>query len=250
MGKTHEALERAQKEFQKSLLERPHEPRKPLLVKESKHFPMQAQAPAERFHELKTRLIARFSEGSIKTIMFTSTAHGSGSSTTAVSFATTLARDCRLNVLLIDANLRAPILHEIFNIEYNQGLSNLLTMEEDETLLYKKVGHGNLHVIPSGTKVIGPLTLFESVRFEKNLKMMRKKFDYVILDAPPINSYAESRVIAAKVDGVILVLESGKTRSQVAVRAKQELEEAGTKILGVVLNRRKHYIPEWVYKRL
>jgi protein-tyrosine kinase len=248
MGKTYEALERAQKEFHKNLLEIPHKPRSPLIVRESRQISM--KAPADRFHELKTRLTTRFSEGSIKTIMFTSTAHGSGSSTTAVNFATTLARDCRLNVLLIDANLRTPRLHELFDIEYNKGLSNLLTMEEDETLLYKKAGHGNLYVIPSGKKGIGPLTIFESVRFEKKLKMMRERFDYIILDAPPMNGYAESRVIATKVDGVILVIESGKTRSQVAIRAKQELEEAGAKVLGVILNRRKYYIPDWVYKRL
>jgi capsular exopolysaccharide synthesis family protein len=153
-------------------------------------------------------------------------------------------------VLLIDANLRSPRLHELFDIEYNKGLSNLLTMKEDEALPYKKVEHGNLYVIPSGKKGIGPLTIFESVRFEKKLKMMRERFDYIILDAPPMNGYAESRVIATKVDGVILVIESGKTRRQVAIRAKQELEEAGTKVLGVILNRRKHYIPEWIYNRL
>ena len=248
MGKTLEALERAQKEFQDRLPKAFHEPKKSLVIKEFTRIPM--KVPADRFHELKTRLAVRFSEGTIKTIMITGTSHRSGSSTTAVNFAKTLARDCRLNVLLIDANLRSPRLHELFGIEYNQGLSNLLTMEDDETLLYEKVGHGNLYVIPSGKKRIGPLTLFESVRFEKNLKMMRERFDYILLDAPPINGYAESRVIATKVDGVILVIESGKTRSQVAIKAKQELEEAGTKILGVILNRRKHYIPEWIYKRL
>ena len=80
--------------------------------------------------------------------------------------------------------------------------------------------------------------------------MMREKFDYIILDSPPITRYAESRVIATKVDGVILVLESGKTRSQVAIKAKQELEETGANVIGAILNRRKHYIPEWIYKRL
>ncbi len=77
-----------------------------------------------------------------------------------------------------------------------------------------------------------------------------KKYDYVILDGPSVPGSSDVRVICNKVDGVVLVLEAGKTRKQVAVRAKQELEEAGGKLLGVVLNKRKFYIPEWIYKRL
>ena len=216
---------------------------------EPEQFP--TQASSDRYQEVKTKLIACFPEKSIKTILITSATHGDGSSFTAVGFATTLARDYGLEVLLVDANLRSPRLHEIFNIYYDQGLSNLLTKEEETTTsCIKKVGPGDLSVIPCGEKNSAPLTLFESIRFEKSLKIMREKFDYVILDAPPVNSYAESRVIAAKVDGVILVIGSGKTRRQVALKAKQELEEAGAKVLGVILNRRKHYIPEWLYQKL
>ena len=247
MGKTHEALERAEKEYKKTLVETPPDYEKALVVKGPRQFPI--QAPLDKYQEVKIKLITRFPEESIKTILFTGTAHGDGTSTTAVSFATTLARDCRLNVLLMDVNLRCPSLHDVFNIEPNHGLSTLLTGKEKPPF-FKKVGDGELFVIPSGGKHSGPLTLFESKRFDKTLKMMREKFDYVILDAPPVNSYSEPRVIGTKVDGVILVIESGKTRKQVAIRAKQELEDAGAKLLGVILNRRKHYIPEWIYRRL
>ena len=63
-------------------------------------------------------------------------------------------------------------------------------------------------------------------------------------------AFRKHRVLCTKVDGVVLVIEAGKTREQVAVRAKKELEEAGGKVLGVVLNKRKYHIPEWIYKRL
>ena len=79
---------------------------------------------------------------------------------------------------------------------------------------------------------------------------MREKFNYVIFDAPPVNGCFDSIMIGRKVDGVILVLGSGYTRRQEAIKAKQELEEAGANVLGVILNRQKHYIPEWIYKRL
>ena len=249
MGRTHEALERAEKEFQKNLLETPVESQKAAVTKRPGKFPMQTSS--DRFQEIKTKLATCFPLGSVKTILFTGTAHGCGCTTTAASFANTMAQFCRLNVLLIDANLRSPKLHEIFNVEYNQGLGNLLTNGgEDKTSLFKKVGRGNLYLIPCGKQNSGPLAIFESKRFDRTLQAMREKFDYVILDAPPVSRYAETKVMGKKADGVILVIESGKTRKQVAIRAKQDLEEAGAKILGTILNRRKHYIPEWIYTRL
>ena len=274
MGKTHEALKRAEKENRENLLETFFEPQKTMVKEESREISNKATeteelrqipnevlvvkesmkipviAPQNRYQEVKTRLINRFPEGSIKSILITGADHGSGSSTTAANFAITLARDCSLNVLLVDANFRSPSLHEVFNIEYNQGLSQLLTEKEDGTSFFKKVGHGNLYVLPCGKNSSMPMNLFESSQFEKTLKNMREKFNYVIFDAPPLNGYFDSIVMCRKVDGVILVLESGKTRREVAIKAKQELEEAGAKVLGVVLNRRKHYIPEWIYKRL
>ena len=92
--------------------------------------------------------------------------------------------------------------------------------------------------------------LFESGRFDRFLKKVRESFDYIILDAPPVPRFPECRVLCTKADGVILVLEAGNVRRHVALRAKRTLEEAGARLLGVVLNRRKYYIPEWIYNRL
>ncbi len=248
MGKTHEALERAEKEFQGNIQETPNDSHMMIVVKRPGKFPM--QIPSDRFQEVKTKLDTCFPLGSVKTILFTGTAHGVGCTTTAAGFANTMAQHCRRNVLLIDANLRSPRLHEVFNIEYNQGLTDLLTKEENKISLFKKVDQGNLYLIPCGKKVSVPQAIFESTRFARILKLMREKFDYVILNAPPVNSYAETKVMGKKVDCVILVIESGKTRKQVALKAKQELENAGAKVLGVILNRRKHYIPEFIYRRL
>lgn len=261
MGKTHEALERAEKKHQEKLPGKFLESEKMVVTKRSKQLLNKAVAFKEpkkipekmlpiRFQEVKTRLITRFPKGLVKTILITSPARENGCSTAAANFALTLAQDCKLNVLLIDANLRHPSLHEVFDIEYNQGLPQLLMKDEDETSLFKKVGRGNLFVIPCGENRSGPMNLFESDRFSTTLENLRKKFDYIIFDAPPVNGCFDSIMIGRNVDGVILVIESGKTRKQVAIKAKQELEEAGAKIFGVILNRRKHYIPDWIYKRI
>ena len=248
MGKTHEALERAEKEYRKKIIKMPTDSQKGLIVEGSKRLPIQTSS--DQYHKVKGNLITCFPEGSIKTILMVGTAEGNGTSSTAIGFATTLARDCRLKVLLIDANLRSPSLHEFFKIERNLGLSNILAEKIEDKDLFKRVGHGNLYIIPCGKNCAGPLSIFESDRFEEKLKMMSESFDCVILDAPPVNKSVETKVMSKKVDGVILVIESGRTRRPVAINAKKELEEAGANIIGVILNRRKHYIPEWIYKRL
>ena len=248
MGKTYEALEQAEKEYQASREAPMAEPSPSGRPKPPKRA--SGRTAMERYQDLKTNLLTRYPDGSIKTILFTGTTHGDGSSTTAINFATTLARDCKLKVLLVDVNLRTPSLHEVFKIDKTSGLSDLLTNSGQMASPVRKVGPGNLYVLPCGGDHSGPVSLFESGRFEQFLKTMRESFDYVILDAPPVPAFSESRVICGKVDGVILVVKSGKTRHQVALRVKKELQEAGGKILGVVLNKRRFYIPEWIYRRL
>ena len=202
------------------------------------------------YEDLKTNILSYHHSKSIKTILFLGTTQGDGSSTTAINFATTLARDGRHNVLLIEANLRNPSLHEVFHVDPDQSLSGFSTNGNKAASGIKKVGPENLYVVTPGSKLSGPVSLFESQRFWEFLKTMRTEFDYVVLDGPPLPSFSESKVICNKVDGVVMVIESGKTRKQVALRAKKDIEQAGGTVLGVVLNKRKYHIPKWIYRRL
>ena len=202
------------------------------------------------YEDLKANLISYHHGKSVKTILFLGTTHGDGSSTTAINFATTLARDGRHNVLLIEANLRNPSLQEVFDVDPDQSLSGFSTNGNKAASGLKKVGPENLYVVTPGSKSSGPVSLFESQRFWEFLKTMRTEFDYVVLDGPPLPSFSESKVICNKVDGVVMVIESGKTRKQVALRAKKDIEQAGGTLLGVVLNKRKYHIPKWLYRRL
>jgi capsular exopolysaccharide synthesis family protein len=199
---------------------------------------------------LKVNLLARYPDKTIKTIIFCGMAHGDGSTTTASNFATTLARDCKLKVLLVDANLRTPCLKEMFQLGDTPGLSDYIGNGNEPVLPMLRVGRGNLYVLPCGSSSSGPISLFETDRFNQFLKKAREQFDYVILDAPPVPIFTESRVICPKVDGVVLVVKAGKTRRQVLLRAKKEIEEAGGRVLGVVINNREFFIPNWIYRRL
>ena len=245
MGKTHEALKWAEKE---------HELNRQETVSESRPAgqyepPRRARTrPAmERYEDLKTRLLTRYPKGSIKTILITAVASGDGTSTTAVNFATVLAKDYQSNVLLVDVNLRSPSLHSVFRIDHVNGLSDVV-MRDGRGASPVKVGPGNLYLMPHGRNHSEPVNLFQSNGFEHLLKGMRESYDFVVLDAPPVLDFAECRVLCAKVDGVVLVIESGKTNRQVAYSAKRQLEDAGGRLLGVVLNKKKNYIPEFIYR--
>lgn len=246
MGKTHEALEWAEKGFQANRPETLPVRLQPRQVEPSRRtLPRLSLKPYE---DLKTNLLIRYPEGTLKTILFASMAHGMGASTTAVNFATVLAKDSRLRVLLMDVNLRTPSLHGVFKIDHSNGISDLV--KDFGEVLPIKVGPGNLDVIPCGGPHSDPCNLFGSNGFDTFLKRMGDTYDFVILDAPPIQSFSDCRVLCAKVDGVILVLEAGKTRRHIALSAKKHVEEAGGKLLGVVLNKRRYYIPEFIYRRI
>jgi len=248
MGRTQGALETAAKELDKRLAVVPRPTRKPGDVKIPSRF--SSEGRVECYQNLRANLQTRYPDRPIKTIVFCSTAHGDGATNTATRFAFNLAKDRELKVLLVDANLRTPYLHELFQIGHAPGLSDFIGGGSKQGPPIFKARGTSLYLLPCGTNHAGPIHLFETKRFDRFLQKVRDKFDYVILDAPPVPSFSEARVICPKVDGVVLVVNAGKTRRQVALRAKKELEEAGGKILGVVLNKRKLRVPAWIYRHL
>lgn len=246
MPKTHEALLKAEKEYQMNYL-KPVRSSEKTLVPAIPKDDLEGPSP-EWFKEIKARLNTQYTENEIKTIMFTSTRRKSGCSRTAVGFALNLAKAFNNRVLLIDVNLRNPGIHKHFDGPDTYGLfdvclnSHSTIDEETQERLFVITCNGNNEEENDG--------FLGSKRFEEFLNKMRESFDYIILDSSPVTLSPEMRYISSKVDGIILVLESGKTQRYVALKAKQELEVAGGKFLGTVLNRRKYYIPNWIYRLL
>jgi capsular exopolysaccharide synthesis family protein len=250
MGKISDALDKNAAEREQRSVEKNFD--SPITVAKKAPPPKRQsiRSDLEGYEDILTRLHTQHPGESIKTIMFTGATHGGGATTTAVNFAKTLVRDHQVKVLLIDANMRTPNLKGLFDIKNDEGLTDIVL--DNDTMPYKVINcdPSYLFVLATGGNYVGPVSLFESERFDTFLKEVRKEFDYVILDSAPLPSFAEARVLCKKVDGVVLVIESGKIHRQVALRAKKELEDAGAHILGVVLNKRKYHIPEWLYKRL
>jgi capsular exopolysaccharide synthesis family protein len=247
MGKIHKALERAEKEVKEKRSQILGDSL-PVGVEPSKKWPI--KMVPNQYDEMRAKLLSLYAKDVIKTILFAATSHGGGCSTTAMGLAASLAENSRLKVIVVDVNLRTPKLHEQFNIEKIHSLSDLSQASSKDESRIRHVGFGNLYVTTCFGYASGLMSLFESSQFEDFLETIGKQFDYVVLDAPPMPGSLEAKILSAKVDGVILVIEAGKTRRQIALKAIKEVEQAGGKLLGVVLNKREHHIPKWIYKRL
>jgi len=203
---------------------------------------------AENYGHLQVNLFQRL-DRPVKTILFTGNQSGDGVTTTLVNFSKNLAKDPNAKVLIIDANLRTPALQKIFNTPSSPGLSDLL-INDSVKFLPASVAPGNLHILTCGSPMSDPVTLLSSYWFQNLLASARERYDYILLDTPPVHSYPDSCLVSGKVDGTVLVVRSGRTRKNAAAKAKIKLEETGATMLGVVLNRRKYYIPNFIYKRL
>ena len=214
----------------------------------SEEFTIEIKRPAaldsakHRFDELKINFLTRYPSPAVKSILFLGTSRGDGASTAAFNFAQSLAQDTDTRVLLISADLRGPASN---HGRIDAGLSSLA---ESGAHAPAPALQGNVHVLPSGRGYADPAVLFQSKRFQTFMAQVSSQFDYIVLDGPPLNEAPESIALCSRVDGVILVIDAQRTRRKIALRAKQRVQEIGGKLLGVVLNRRKYYVPGWLYK--
>jgi capsular exopolysaccharide synthesis family protein len=193
---------------------------------------------AEAYRQLRTSILLSTAGHSPKSLLITSSLPSEGKTTTATNTAISLAQT-GAKVLIIDADMRRPRLHSVFNIEAGEGLSTLLASElSDEQILdvIKKDEGTGLYLLTSGPIPPNPAELIGSEQMANLLKILQNHFTHVVVDSPPITSFTDGVLIASMVDGVILVVHAGKSSRQVVRRAKQLLYDVGAKIFGVVLN--------------
>lgn len=193
---------------------------------------------AEAYRQLRTSILLSTAGHAPKSLLITSSLPSEGKTTTATNTAISLAQT-GAKVLIIDADMRRPRLHSVFNIENGDGLSTLLSTEltEQEILGVIKQDEGTkLNLLTSGPIPPNPAELIGSEQMANLLKVLSNHFTHVVVDSPPITSFTDGVLIASMVDGVILVVHAGKSSRQVVRRAKQLLGDVGAKIFGVVLN--------------
>ena len=193
---------------------------------------------AEAYRQLRTSILLSTAGHAPKSLLITSSLPSEGKTTTAINTAISLAQT-GAKVLIIDADMRRPRLHSIFNISNGEGLSTLLSSELEEQHLESAVQYdkeARLHLLPSGPVPPNPAELIGSEQMSNLLKKLQTEYTHVVVDSPPIASFTDGVLIASMVDGVILVVNAGKSSRQVVRRSRQLLMDIGAKIFGVVLN--------------
>jgi len=193
---------------------------------------------AEAYRHLRTSILLSTAGRAPKSLLITSSLPSEGKTTTATNTAISLAQT-GARVLIIDADMRRPRLHSIFNISNADGLSTLLSSELTDAeidVVVKQDEKSKLFLLPSGPIPPNPAELIGSEQMAALLKMLQNRFTHIVVDSPPIASFTDGVLIASMVDGVILVVHAGKSSKQVVRRSRQLLNEIGAKIFGVVLN--------------
>jgi len=202
----------------------------------------------EAYQRLGTNLLTPTSKdpAALRDLMVVASLHGEGTTTTAALYASTLAKRKKLDVLLIEANLRTPALEQVFPIRRNGGFAELIAGTQDIDTVVQQTPQPNLFVMTSGHYETSPSHVLEASAMSDVLARLHERFQFVVFDSAPVNVYTDAQILGARVDATVFVIEADRTRIDEVQRAKRQLERAGAKMLGVLLNRRKNYLPSFL----
>ena len=193
---------------------------------------------SEDYRTIRTSIMLSHADSPPKTITFTSALPAEGKTTSAANMAVSFAQS-EQNVLVIDADLRKPRMHKIFNIRNVVGLSSFLTGKVPFEEAVIKSTADNVWVIPSGPIPPNPTELLNSKKMKEMMKEVKRDFDMVILDTPPVVAVVDPVIVASMSEGTVLVVQSGKTTEKPFIRAAEELNRVNAKILGILFNKAK-----------
>jgi protein-tyrosine kinase len=186
-----------------------------------------------------------------RVVVFAGIDHGNGCSQICASVAESLAQNTGKPVCLVEANFRSPGLPELFGMTNHYGLTDAL-LGDDPIRSFTKpaVTHENLWLLSSGALAADSPSLLASTQLRDRLAELRKEFDFVIIDAPPLTRYSDAVGIGQLSDGLVLIVEAGSTRREAAASVAASLRSSQVPILAAVLNKRTFPIPNTIYRRL
>lgn len=190
---------------------------------------------AEAYRQLRTNIQFSSLDRPCRTLMVTSTSPDEGKSTTLANLAVTIAQTGTA-VILVDCDLRRPSLHELFDLGNIAGLTNLFIGEDPPRLLLQETGIPNLQLLSSGPLPPNPSELLGSNRMGEVIELLQGEAHYLLFDSPPVVAVTDAAVLASRMDGVLLVIQAGRTTRDAAKKAKALLEKVNARLLGVVLN--------------
>ncbi|WP_438349486.1 CpsD/CapB family tyrosine-protein kinase [Paenibacillus sp. FA6] len=196
---------------------------------------------SEGYRMLRTNIEFSTLDRQLQVIMITSSNPNEGKSTTSANIAVSFAQ-ANKQVLLIDADLRKPSQHHIFGKSNRIGLTTALFKQKELSEIIQQSNTENLSILQAGPTPPNPSELLSSKQMATLLDTIRGMYDVIIIDTPPILSVTDAQIVATLSDGVVLVIESGKVKKEMVLKAKASLMHVNAKLIGVVLNNinRKH----------
>ncbi|MEO0281721.1 MAG: polysaccharide biosynthesis tyrosine autokinase [candidate division WOR-3 bacterium] len=207
--------------------------RKKLIINMEPHAPI-----AEAYRSIRTQIKYRSKEGEKLVYVFTSSIPGEGKSTTISNLGITMA-NLGKKVVIIDADMRKPVIHKIFNVKNGIGLAHYINGKATYEEIKRKTEVENLTVITYGTRPINPSELLESSKTKELLEIAKNEYDYVLIDAPPVNVVTDPIILANYADKLLWVVSPGKVKRKDLRHARKLLVPVKRKILGVILNSSK-----------
>ncbi len=190
-------------------------------------------------------------EGFHEAAPFTGICQGNGCTTTVGYFSIYLATKIQKKVLLMDLNLIKPDINRFFEHDEPRSFLDIYSTNSIQDCNLIEPLKRNLVVVTNDGEPFEEASgWLDSNYFDDFLQTAKTRFDYIFLDSAPISASHETRIISPRVDAVILLLESGRSRRKVALKIKKDIEESGGRILGTIINKRNYYIPKWLYNKL
>ncbi len=246
MSRIFEALQHAKKE--KEIIP-PAEPVSSL----STTLPQQPNGEIEMEEEmisLYQTITAALPDIKHPSVLFIGSRSNEGTSTVARQLARTVSLRIGKNVLLIDLDRSRPDLHVYANLQLQGEIDEVVCTGSAIDKAFRQVEDSSLYVMPLfQSTMVTPRTL-DYARSGLFWESLQNRFDLIIVDSPPATRFPDGLGMVSSVDGVVLVVEAERTRWPVALNVKQKVLASGGKILGIVFNKRRYYIPRWLYKRL
>jgi protein-tyrosine kinase len=260
VSKIYDALRKAEREKQGQRKNTPVKPKRPakkkagIKVSDTRRDSRLLDGLEESFRRslmtLRNAVESETKDRETRVIVFTSAVKGEGKTTIISAFARVLAVGGSKRLCVVDCSIRNPRLHRLFGVDNNKGFIDYLGGEvELETIIHDI---DSIHFIPAGVtaNIDISIPLFNSERMAQLMRQLSETYDYVLIDTSAILEAPETPIISSYSDGVILIVHTGNTRREVIKRAMLMVEKLDGRFIGTVLNRKKYYIPEFIYRRV
>lgn len=195
------------------------------------------------YRRLLYRILNHEKQPDLKSIMLTSAMTAEGKSTACSLLAMTAAVKKRLKTLIIDADLRLPSIHRLFGLSPEPGLSEVLSEGYNPRDAVRKTDIENLHILTAGRQRENPTAVFDAEAIGQLIDEMKFYYDFILVDCAPLLPVSDPMLLAARVDGVLLVVKAGSTQQELVQRAVQIVDPGRNNVLGVVLNNMNESLP-------